>query len=195
MEITLKTLLTKPSIFFEKFNELPPKWIISYCGYFLITFVEAIGNLVYQDAPASVLSIFIRGFLSSFLGAFLNILIFGVLWMALGSKIFGGAASFKAIVQAVGYAFFYPGLFSLITVPLMLASVGLGGDTTIGIALTCVVLSLQFALGLWAMVHSAIAIKNLNHFSWAKTLGVIAWFPIVLIMTAVVITATIAIFR
>jgi hypothetical protein len=87
MEFTLKTLLTKPSIFFEKFTDLPPKWIISYFGYFLITFVEAIGNLVYQDAPASVLSIFFRGLLSSFLGAFINIRFFGVLWMALGSKL------------------------------------------------------------------------------------------------------------
>lgn len=98
-----------------------------------------------------------------------------------------GSALVTPNPPTVGYAFFYPGVFSLITVPFMLLSANLGDETSLGMALTCVIAPLQLGLGLWALIYAAIAIKQLNSFSWIRVLGVLVWFPI---LTVIIIVAT-----
>ena len=188
MEITLRTLLTKPGQFFANFSDLPPKWIIAYIGYYLVTFIEAVGNLADRDLSVSITTILYRSIFSSLWGAIANLFFFGILWMYLGSKIFGGRAPIKDTVQAVGYAFLYPGIISLITVPLTLLSAGYGNETSEGLGLICLLLPLQLVLGIAALLYSGIAIKQLNGFGWLKTLGVLVWFPLLIIGFVIIIS-------
>lgn len=181
MKITLSSLLTHPKQFFIHFTVMPPQWLIAYCGYYLVTFVESVGNVVYGDRSASIAAMLLRGIAGSFFGAFFNLLFFGGLWMHLGAKILGGRAPFKTTVQAVGYGFFFPGLLGLATVPLMLYSTVPTNSLTENLVSTIASLLLQLIAGLAALVYAAIGTKHIHELSWRKTIAVMLWMPILLI--------------
>jgi len=177
----MRTLLTKPSYYFKTFGERSPNWSIAYLGYYLVAFVEAIGNLSLGDTPIPTTTVIVRSTISSIWCAVINLLAFGIFWMYLGSKIVGGKAPFKRVVQAVGYAFVWPGVLSLVTVPLMLVSSNWESKVLAARVLLYVVLPVQLVLGLAGLVCSVVAVKQLNGFGWLRSLAVAAWFPFLLI--------------
>jgi hypothetical protein len=181
MGATMVTLLTRPNQYFEAFEDRSPDWLIAYLGYYLVAFVEAIGNLSFADTSIPPTSIIARSAFSSILGAVINLAIFGIAWIYLGSKILGGKVSFKGVVQAVGYAFVWPGIFSLITVPLMLFLGDWRSNVSAARVLLYILLPAQIIAGLWALVYAVLAARQLNKFGWLRTLGVVIWFPVLLV--------------
>ena len=168
-------LLKQPAAYFEAFENAAPSWRVAYVGFYLVSFVEAVGNRVFGNVSASPGAILGRSLLSALGAAFLNAAVFGIVWFWVGSKLVGGKASLAATTKACGYAFLYPSILGLLTVPWMLQ---LSGSSVESAALTILgIMAVQFIAGLWAFVMALLAVKHLNGFGWGRTLIVAIWFP------------------
>ena len=104
-----------------------------------------------------------------------NVALFGVLWLWVGSKLVRGKASLSITTKACGYAFLYPSIVGLLTVPPMLWLSGGPVESTWLPVLGAV--ALQLGAGLWALGIALVAVKRLNGFGWGKTLVVATWLP------------------
>jgi len=165
-------LLKQPAAYFEAFENTAPSWRVAYTGFYLMSFVEAVGNRVFGNVSASPGAILGRSLLSALGAAFLNAAVFGIVWFWIGSRLVGGKASVTTTTKACGYAFLYPSILGLLTVPWMLQLPG----EFIGLAILGII-AVQFIAGLWALVIALLAVKHLNGFGWSETLIVAIWFP------------------
>lgn len=189
--MTLFTMLAHPNRFFNEFHKLPPKWLVAYIGYYLVAFEVILNGLVTDEKMAeleiSLSGIFLISFFTAFIGALLYRLDLGVIWLFLGSKIFGGRALSAELGNAVGYILLPFGIVGLVAVPAALIPAWIGDETTIAIASLCVTLPVLLLINLAMLVYSAFAVRQLNGFGWWKTLGVMAWYPLLLTLLGVIL--------
>ncbi len=169
-------LLNHPGRFFANFSQHKPSWLAAYVGYCLITIAGSLG--AWSAAGGDPLSALVNGLLRAILDGAFSMVFFGVLWMYFGSRLVMAQASLARTVQAVGYAFLWPGLVGAWAVLLPLAAPGAAG------VLNFVSLVVRLAAGLWAIALAAIALKSLNNLDWRRTAIAIIWLPLTLAVLA-----------
>jgi hypothetical protein len=179
---SLLGLLTHPRRFFSAFSRANPSWVAAYLGYFLITLAGSLGALNAASGSAGQGSALLNALLRALLDGGFSMIFFGVVWMYFGSRLVMGRASLARTVQAVGYAFLWPGLVGALALLLPTAVPGILPGAT---GLAFVFLAIRLAAGFWALALAAIALKALNGLDWRRTLIAILWLPLALSVIAV----------
>lgn len=175
---SLLALLTHPRRFFSAFSQTNPNWLAAYLGYCLITLAGSLGAWNAVTASAGQGGAMLSGLLRALLDGGFSMIFFGVVWMYFGSRLVMGRASLPRTVQAVGYAFLWPGLVGALAV---LLPVALPGATGLAFAF----LAIRLAAGVWAIALAAVALKALNSLDWRRTLIAVLWLPVALTVIAV----------
>lgn len=176
-------LLKSPGDYFDSFMDSQPSWLIAYAAFYMASFVKTIGNLVFSEIPPSTGVILGRSFVGALGAGLISMFLMGLLWAWVGSRIVGGKASIAITTKACGYAFLYPSIFGLLTVPLMLWIPGQEMESNWPVVIG--ILSVQISVGFWSLYLAFLGVKRLNHFNWIKTLIVVIWFPVLLSMVAI----------
>ncbi len=104
-----------------------------------------------------------------------NVFLFGVLWFYVGARLVGGEATLDTTVRAVGYAFLWPGIASLVIV---VVSNYIGDASSSAIPAS---LFFRLALGLWSICLAGIAMKYVHSLSWGRTIAVVLWLPVLML--------------
>ncbi len=165
-------LLNQPGQFFRSFGQHRSNWLVAYVGYYLITIAGSLG--AWNAAGSDPLSALVNSLLRALLDGAFSMVFFGVMWMYFGSRLVMGQTSLTRTVQAVGYAFLWPGLLGAGAVLLPLA---VPSATAV---LAPASLIVRLLAGLWAMYLAAIALKSLNSLDWRRTLIAVGWLPLTL---------------
>jgi hypothetical protein len=181
---SLLTLLRRPGRFFAAFSQTNPNWLAACLGYCLITLASSLGagNAGPASAGQGSATLNLNGLLQIVLESGFSMIFYGVLWMYFGSRLVMGRASLAHTVQALGYAFLWPGLVGALAalLPVILPGALPGAP---GLALALLVIRL--GAGVWAIALAAIALKALNSLSWRRTLIAVLWLPVTLTAIAV----------
>jgi len=175
-------LLKAPRTYFDAFDDAAPSWQVTYACFYLVCFVESIGNLAFSDSSPPASYVLRRSLIGALSGAVLNGLFFGVLWMWVGSKLVRGKASLVITTKACGYAFLYPSIVALLTVPAMLWLSAMPDDSLLFAFALLGTVVIQLVAGLWSLGVALLAVKSLNGFGWGKTLVVAIWLPSLLVV-------------
>jgi hypothetical protein len=181
---TLLTLFRRPGSFFADFSQTSPNWLAAYLGYCLITLASSLGagNAAPASAGQGSAMFNLNGLLQIVLESGFSMVFYGVLWMYFGSRLVMGRASLAHTVQALGYAFLWPGLLGALAalLPVILPGALAGAA---GPALT--LLAIRIGAGVWAIVLAAIALQALNSLNWRRTLIAVLWLPVTLTAIAI----------
>lgn len=171
----LVALLRRPREFFQRFARRRLVWGPAVAGFYLAGLSErgtTAAPLEHGALLGSVAGVLTGAVMA---GSFL-VLSSGVVWMHLGSRMVGGKSPVARTVQAVGYAWFWPGLFAtLFVVPLDRAAQALAPSWTV---VSWASGGLQFGVGAWFVLNEIIAVRHLNGFSRLRTTVLVLW-PVV----------------
>jgi hypothetical protein len=169
-------IIWSPREYFREFRRRAPRWPVALLAFASISFVERVGELAFEaDIPWDrVLS---QAGLAIAIGVPFNLLLFGVLWFFVGSRLFGGSGSLGDTILAVGYAFLWPGLLAVAHVLAQFTALHGSALSREGF-LTSV--AIRLGLGLWALALATVAARQLHRLSWPRTLGVVLWLPLLL---------------
>lgn len=168
-------LLRQPGTYFDTFDDSAPSWRVAYLGFYLMTFVESVGNRAFGDVALPVGTILGQSLPGSLGAAIQNAIIYGILWLWVGSRLVRGSASLATTAKACGYAFLWPSLLGLLTVPLILWLSDPRAESSALVLLFAA--ALQLVAGLWALGVALLAVKHINGFRWGKTIIVAIWLP------------------
>jgi hypothetical protein len=143
-------------------------WLKPFAGYLLSGLALALGHPVTRDRLVPGLSLAglaRRGVYT----ALIELVLLGIIWIWLGSKLFRGHAPIGASVRGVGEALYLPSAAAVLFVSLPYR--GMHAGTLPALALTGILLS----LAAWAAARVALAVQQLNGFGRARTWGVVLW--------------------
>lgn len=174
----LLALLTHPGRFFAAFSQTRPNWPAAYLGYCLITLAGSLGAWNAATAGADSGSAMLNGLLRVVLDGAFSMVFFGIVWMYFGSRLVMGQTSLARTVQAVGYAFLWPGLVGTLALLLPVSAPGAGTFPAFAS------LALRLVAGLWAIAQASLALKVLNNLDWRRTAIAVLWLPLTLTVLA-----------
>lgn len=158
----LRRLGLSPRAFFADAANSPDNrpYVIAVYGYFFMALTQGMqgisGDTVNEDVyPLVGVTIAMAAILGIPVAAF----IFGGLLHGF-SAVLGSKRRMQDTIALVGFAFFWPGLFSAIA---SLAHVILAGEINLTLVIT-----VWYVAGAWALFTSTAAIKVLNDFTWLR---------------------------
>ncbi len=155
----------------------PPRpWFIALLGYYLAGVAEAIG----QYASFGGFDLWRTLLAGVTLGAF-HMLVFGVIGVWLGSKIFRGPATVSGSIHAVGACMLVP---SIVAVPLSIMLLTPWGASNPLLSLGLLFLLVLVALWIWVRIW--FAVRTLNGFGAGRTWGVVLWVPVLVVVIGLV---------
>jgi len=169
--MNVSDLLYRPDSYFAQFGRGTSSRLVALGAFFIMELVEA-HEALFEFTLGDTLPLV----LGVTLNTLLTILIVGGLWYFLGARVLGGEGSFDMTVRGLGYAYLWPALLSLLVVVTLYDPSDSGGGTLKAS------LGLRLALWLWSMVQSAFAIRHIHSLSWPRTLGVLLWVPVLLVV-------------
>ena len=148
-------------------------------AYFLVSYVEAVGNGILADQPESLAYILGAGILGAMIGGAFSLLVFGVLWFWIASRIMKGTTRLKETVIIVGENFYKPALFSLTCIPFLIF-LHFHPDSVLILSISTLI---ALFCGFWALIRAIKSVKAKNEFNWKQTLFISIW-PILLFTLA-----------
>ena len=172
-------ILVRPGRYFGTFGDRSPRWSIAYLGYFMSGSVTVLGNLISTDIPLSLLALILLSTFGAALNAVFNLFLFGIVWMYLGSRMVGRNVSLVQTVQAVGYAFLWPGMIgSLFILFLFLFYRFRSADVLCSSRVWDLTLPMMMlVLGIATLVYTVLAVRHLNKLDGWRTFALAVWFP------------------
>lgn len=151
--------------------DLAVRWPPALLGYFLPVAAGVAGTYVGAPNPPGVVDLAVSLVVAIFFAASL-VLVHGLLWFHLGSRVLGAASSVSTSIRLVGDAFLRPGLVACIAVLLPLA-ISQSEQASKGPQFWR---GLQTVIGAWAMVRVVLAARRANSFHSGQTAVFILWF-------------------
>lgn len=187
MKNSLLLLYKKPTEFIGEKNSPLSLWLIPLLGYYIITFVYVLFINTPELHGEPLVHILQVTFQQSFYKTLKAILVFGVFWIWLGSSIAGSKVPFTKTLQIVGCCLFFPGLLALLTIPLQLFFIVMESRERIFFTLYLFIMALP---AVYAVVQLLKCIYLLNQRKLKKTVFVILWQILFLIIITFVLTSS-----
>jgi hypothetical protein len=176
----IQTMIRTPTQFFGTFADAQTNrnWFLSLAGYYLVSFVQGYSDLLDARPDMATLVALRRAGLSSLVWLPVVILLWAVLWLWLGARIFGGRPSLRTTTKVIGYALLVPGVLGA-----LILGAALTAARTWVLAPPGVYVYLLASLGLaaWALTLCWKALRTTGGLSPRVTTAAFLWLPLLAI--------------